>query len=140
MQREDYIFRLIRQLAEALAKITGLRDQREYKRALAATEDAWEGLVGHPRSLVDVVDTPTLARLLGEPSKMRVAAKLLWEEGKTLAASGDPMHATICYRRAVELVLEARAIEPHEEDATMLFELGRVVQMNQLDARYRDDA
>ena len=137
MEREDYIHRLIRQLAEALAKLAGLREQRDYKRALAANADAWEGLLGHQRSLVDVVDTPTLAELLREPYKMRVAAKLLWEEGKTLAASGDPIHATICYRRAVELVLEARAIEPDEEDSAMLFELGRVVQMNQLDRRYR---
>jgi len=139
MEREDYIHRLIRQLAEALARIAGFRDQRDYKRTLAATEDAWEGLVGHPRSLVDVVDTPTLAGMLREPSKMRAAAKLLWEEGKTLAASGDPVHATIVYRRAVELVLEARAIEPSDEDSTILFELGRVVQMNQLDPRYRTD-
>ncbi|HTL35510.1 MAG TPA: hypothetical protein VL326_20420 [Kofleriaceae bacterium] len=139
MEREDYIHRLIRQFAEALAKIAGLRDQRDYKRALAATEDAWEGLVGHPRSLVNMVDTPTLAQLLGQPEKMRMAAKLLWEEGKTLAASGDPIHATICYRSAVELVLEARAIAPSEEDSPMLFELGRVVQMNQLDPLYRTD-
>src|SRR5688500_7106217 len=99
MQREDYIHRLIRQFVEAIARIAGFRDQRDYKRALAATEDAWEGLLGHPRSLVEVVDTPTLARLLGDPAKMRVAAKLLWEEGKTHGASGDPVHATVCYRR-----------------------------------------
>ena len=137
MQREDYIHRLIRQFVEALARIAGFRDRGDYKRALAATSDAWEGLVGHPRSLVDVVDTPTLAGLLGDPAKMRLAVKLLWEEGKTLAASGDPVHATVCYRRAVELLLEARAIEPSDEDSALLFELGRVVQMNQLDARYR---
>jgi hypothetical protein len=137
MEREDYIHRLIRQFAELLAKLSGLRDQRDYRQALAATEDAWEGMLGHPRSIVEMVDTPTLASLLREPDKIRIGAKLLWEEGKTLAASGDPVHALICYRRAVELVLEARAIAPTDEDSEMLFELGRVVQMNQLDPRYR---
>ncbi|HUS28715.1 MAG TPA: hypothetical protein VMZ53_09400 [Kofleriaceae bacterium] len=139
MEREDYIHRLIRQFAEFLAKLAGLREKGEYRQALVATADAWEGMLGHPRSIVDVVDTATLASLLGGPDKMRLGVKLLWEEGKTLTASGDPVHATICYRRAVELLLEARAIAPADEDSTMLFELGRVVQMNQLDPKYRTD-
>ncbi|HSD87530.1 MAG TPA: hypothetical protein VLB44_08440 [Kofleriaceae bacterium] len=139
MQREDYLIRLIRQVAQFLARIAGHRDKGEHRQALAETERAWSDVIGHPRELVDVVDTPTLASMLREPEKMRAAARLLFEEGKTRAASGDPVHATICYRRAVELTLEAKAIEPHPDDEVMLFELGRVVQMNQLDPRYRAD-
>lgn len=139
MFREDYIIRLIKQLADFLARIAGKRRARDFEGAIAEAGKAWDELLGHPRELVDVIDTPTLAALLREPGKMRVAAQLLVEEGHARAGKGDPLHASVCYRRATELVLEARAIEPTAEDDAALLELGQLVQMNQLDERYRPD-
>jgi hypothetical protein len=139
MFREDYIIRLIKQLAAFVARVAGKREDRDFDGAIAEAGKGWDELLGHPRELVDVVDTPTLASLLKEPAKMRVAAKLLIEEGHAQAGKGDPVHASICYRRATELVLEARAIEPTAEDETTLLELGRLVPTNQLDERYRPD-
>jgi hypothetical protein len=139
MEREDYIHRLIRQFAEFLARLSGVRDKGDHQKVIVETERAWDQLLGHPRELVEVIDSPTLAGMLRDPEKMRVAARLLMEEGKARGATNDPVHASICYRRAVEMLLEARAIAPAEEDTVMLFELGRVVQMNQLDPRYRAD-
>ena len=139
MEREDYIHRLIRQFAEALARLAGARDRGDHKKVIAEAERAWDELLGHPRAILDVIDTPTFASMLRDAEKMRIAAKLLVEEGKVRTASGDPVHAGICYRRAMELTLEARAIAPADDDSAMLFELGRVVQMNQLDPRYRSD-
>ena len=75
--------------------------------------------------------------MLREPGKMRVAAQLLAEEGHARTGKGDPASAAICYRRATELVLEARAIDPSPEDDVALLELGRLVPMTQLDPRYR---
>jgi hypothetical protein len=47
------------------------------------------------------------------------------------------VHAIVMYRRAFELYLEARAIEPADDDETMISELARLVPSNQLDERYR---
>lgn len=138
MLREDYIIRLIKQLGAFLARIAGRRKAGDYEGALAETGKAWEDLIGQPpRELVDVLDTPTLAGLLKEPAKMRVAAQLLVEEGRAHAGKQDPVHAAICYRRAWELYLEARLIEPSEDDNAAISELARLVPANQLDPRYR---
>lgn len=138
MFREDYIIRLVRQLGDFLARIAGKRRAKDFEGAIAEASRAWDELLDHPREVVDVVDTPTLAAMLREPGKMRVAAQLLVEEGHARAGKGDPPHATVCYRRALELVLEARAIDPSPEDDTALLELARLVPASQLDPRYRD--
>lgn len=138
MIREDYIIRLIKQLAAAIARIAGKRQAGEYEAALAEAGKAWDDLIGQPpRELVDMVDTHTLAGMLKEPARMRVAAQLLIEEGRSYAGKGDPVHATVCYRRAFELYLEARVLEPDDEDHAVLAELARLVPANQLDERYR---
>jgi hypothetical protein len=140
MLREDYIIRLIKQLGAFLARIAGKRREGDFEGALDEAGKAWDDLIGQPpRELVDVLDTHTLAELLGEPAKMRVAARLLVEEGRAYAGKGDPVHAAICYRRAWELYLEARVIEPSDEDEAAISELARLVPANQLDPRYRGE-
>ncbi len=135
--REDYIMRIIKQLGDALRRIRGLSSKRDYSAALDAVHRAWADILDVPRELVEVIDTPTLAAMLRDPERMRLAAELLVEEARALAGKHDPVHAAIAYRRAMELYLEARAIEPSESDDTALLELSRFVHANQLDPRYR---
>jgi hypothetical protein len=140
MLRDDYIIRLIKQLGAVLARIAGKRKAGELDAALQEAGKGWDDLIGQPpRELVDVLDTHTLAEMLREPAKMRAAAQLLIEEGHVHAAKHNPVHAAICYRRAWELYLEARLIEPSDDDAAAMSELARLVPANQLDARYRID-
>jgi hypothetical protein len=138
MLRDDYIIRLIKQLGHFLARIAGKRSAKDYEGAIQECGKAWDELLGHPRELVDVVDSHTLAGMLKEPAKIRVAAQLLVEEGRSFAGKGDPVHAAVCYRRAWELYLEAGVIEPDAGDAAAISELARLVPANQLDARYRN--
>lgn len=137
MFREDYLIRLIKQLAEALRKVMGLRERGEYEAALRASGELYEELTTVPRPVADVLDTPSFAKLLGSAEKMRAAAMLYWEEGKIYAAKGDPITAGLRYRRAHELLLEARALEPTAEDDSAILELSRVAPARELDARYR---
>ncbi|HET7505390.1 MAG TPA: hypothetical protein VFK02_30430, partial [Kofleriaceae bacterium] len=88
MFREDYILRLIQQLVEFIAHIAGLNQKGEHDRALAAADEAWSKLLDAPRGLIDAVDTPTLAHMLGEPARMRAASQLVYEEGRALAGKG----------------------------------------------------
>jgi hypothetical protein len=136
MQREDWIMRVIRQLAEAIARVAGYVDKHDYDAALDEAGRAWD-LLGVPRELVDRVDGPTLASLLREPAKLRAAAELLVAEAKAYAGKRDPMHAGLCYRRAFELYLEARALEPTAADDAAIFELSRMVPPGEVDPRYR---
>ncbi len=137
MFREDYIHRLIRQLADALAKLAGLRKAGDFEAALDGCARTWDDLLDVPRELVDVTDTPTLAGMLREPDKIRVAAKILVEEGHALKGKGDPLTASVRYRKALELFLEARALTPSPDDDAAILELGRDVPSSTLDPRYR---
>ena len=65
------------------------------------------------------------------------AAELLVAEAKAYAGKRDPMHAGLCYRRAFELYLEARALEPTDADDAAIFELSRMVPPGEVDPRYR---
>jgi hypothetical protein len=134
--REDYILRIIKQFAEALARLARLRAEGKYERALDDAGRLYEDL-GVPREVCDVVDTPTLARLLAHPDKMRALAQVSWEEARIFQASGDPLTAFGRQRRALELFLEARAIEPSPDDDAAILELSRTVDARHLAACYR---
>ncbi len=136
--RDDYLMRLIKQLADFIARAAGFNRKGEHEKALQETARAWSELLHDiPHELVDVVDTATLASMLREPQRMRVAAQLLVEEGRALRGKGDPPTASMRTKRAIELYLEARAISPEADDQSMIFELSREVHGNQLDERYR---
>ena len=113
--RDDYLMRLIEQLAQVIARMTGLNLRKDYRAALETAERAWDEL-DVPHELVDRLDGPELAKLLREPSKMRLAAQLLTEEATALAGSGDPIHATLRRKRAYQLYAAAHALDPQDTD------------------------
>lgn len=102
--------RMIQQLADAIARISGLNRSGKHDEALEAAEQAWDKLLDAPRELIDAVDTPTLAAMLREPAKLRGAAQLCHEEGDAFAGKGDPARAELHYRQAQELTRLAAAI------------------------------
>lgn len=137
MFRQDYLLRMIEQLADFLARMAGHNRKREFDKTIEEASRAWTELLDVPRELVDVLDTPTLAATLREPAKMRAAAQLLVEEARAIAGKGDPLGAGQRYRRAYELMLEARAIDPRDADDEALLELSREVPPGTIDPRYR---
>lgn len=122
--QEDYVIRLIRQFVDAIARIAGFRKRGEYERASVEIGRAWEEL-GVPHELVLATDGATLAQLLREPDKQRIAAQLLAEEAYVVHAKGDPLHAGVLRMRAVELLARARASDADANDDVLLAELGR---------------
>lgn len=122
--QEDYVIRLIRQFVAAIARIAGFRKRGEYEQARVEIGRAWEDL-GVPHDLVLATDGETLAGLLRDPEKQRVAAQLLGEEAHVVHAKGDPLHAAMLRMRAVELLARARATAPDAGDDELLTELGR---------------
>ncbi|MFT3693102.1 MAG: hypothetical protein QM831_08165 [Kofleriaceae bacterium] len=137
MLRDDYLNRMIRQLAEFLARISGAASAGKTESALDEASRAWQDLLDVPRDLVDRLDGPTLARLLADPAKMRAGAELLAAEARVHRQKGDLIHYTQCSKRAMELFLEARAIDPQDSDDAAIMELGRVVPPNEIDPRYK---
>lgn len=125
MIREDYLVRLIKQLADFLARIAGYRKRGDHAKAMTEVGRAWADVLDVPREIVDATDTATLASLLGTPDKMRVAAQLLAEEARVMTAQGDPLNASVLRARAVELYEIAREREPRDDDDAAIVELVR---------------
>ena len=141
MFRDDYVLGLIQQLAACLARMSRRRGDGRLDEALAESDRAWSELFEVPRELADAVDAATLAGLLGHPARVRAAARIFLEEGRIHAARGDALTAAVRFRRALELVLEARAAGPAgagPDEEAMVAELGGLVAPGELDPRYRD--
>jgi hypothetical protein len=149
MYNEDYILRLFEQIVDTAAHLIGfhtlveivqLNRRGDHDDALMAIDRVWDdllpGLPG-PHGLARVVDTRMLAALLREPAKLRLAVQLLGEEARAHAGNGDAARAADRYRRAMELLLEARAIGPEDQDFSVLRELSWVVPRAALAPRYR---
>jgi hypothetical protein len=136
MFENDYVMRIVKQVVEAIARMLQLSDGGDHERALREADDAWE-LLGVPRELVAAIDTSTLAGMLRRPEAMRLAAELSVNEARVLEAKGDPMNAFACYRRAIELILEARTLAPKDEDLELIRELVTRVPQEHLSDKYR---
>jgi hypothetical protein len=148
MFREDFLIRLIKQFAEALRRVMGLRDRGEYDAALRTSGELYDELTTVPREMSDAMDTSSFARLLGSADKIRALAMLSWEEGRIYAAKGEPIMAHARYCRAHELFLEARAKDRDgagsggaaTDDDSAILELSRVAPARDLAPRYRGAA
>lgn len=121
MFREDYILRMFQRLADAIARIAGLNQRAQYDQALADAGQAWGELLGDtPPELAASVDSRTLAGMLRQPARIRLASQILGEQARALAGQGDAAVAARCARRALELLLEARAAEAAAPDSTRM--------------------
>ncbi len=117
MFQEDYILRMVQQLAGAIARIAGLNQRAEHAEALAEANRAWGELLGGiPPELAGSVDSRTLAGMLRQPARILLASQILGEQARALAGQGDAAGAARRARRALELLLEARAAEAAAPD------------------------
>jgi hypothetical protein len=117
MFQDDYILRMVQQLAQAIARITGLNQRAEHAEALREADRAWDEVLGDiPPELAGSVDSRTLAGLLRQPARIRLASQILSEQASALAGQGDAAGAARRARRALELRLEARAADAAASD------------------------
>jgi hypothetical protein len=120
MYQEDYILRMVQQLGAAIARIAGLNRRDEHRDALAEADRAWGEVLGDiPPELAASVDSRTLAGMLRQHARIRLASQILGEQARALAGQGDAAGATRRARRALELLLEARAAEAAAPDRPM---------------------
>jgi hypothetical protein len=87
MLKQDYIERMIAQIAQAVGRILGLAQSGRMEEAQREIEAAWSGLIGLRRSDVERLDEATLRSLLG--AKRGVAADLLEAEASVREARGE---------------------------------------------------
>lgn len=87
MQRQDYIERMIAQIAAAIAHVLGLARSGQGDQAERELEATWARVIGLRRMDVDRLDDATLRALLG--NKRVPAATLLDAEADLRRLRGD---------------------------------------------------
>jgi len=108
--RKDYIERMIEQLVAALARILRARQEQRYEDALQLIGETARSMLGMEYRVLTMADAASTARLLGEPDRVRVLAKLVRQEAEVRRGQGDTLGAGDRFRLALELYLEAREL------------------------------
>ena len=110
MTQRDYVLRIVERLGRFLARLAGLRQQGELDRALREVDDAVAQLLGIDLGLLESVDAPTAARLLGSKERVEVLARILAEKVELLNAAHRRGDAEKLRHRisALQLAAEAR--------------------------------
>ncbi len=110
MIRKDYLERLIEQFAQALARILKARQEARYEDALRLIREAARTALGMEYGPLTMVDAASTARMLGDPERVGVLARLVALLGVVLLAGGVAGGAGDRFRLGLELLLEARAL------------------------------
>lgn len=137
MFQQDLIKRLLERTEEAVTKALHHKQEGELEEALAEVNSAYDELLRIDRRTFDVVDSHTLAGLLGPVESMRSLAELSRVEGELQEAAGRPKLAAARYRRALELMLEADERKPVDDAGrAAIAELAARVPRDQVMRRY----
>ncbi|AKF79052.1 hypothetical protein MFUL124B02_00640 [Myxococcus fulvus 124B02] len=123
--RKDYVERLIEQFAAALARLLKARHEKRFADAAALIRSTALDTLGMEYSALLMVDAASTARLLGDPMRVKVLARLVAEDGELHLEQGDSRMATERFEYALALYAEARHLGlPHDaEDSAVLARL-----------------
>jgi hypothetical protein len=103
MLRRDYVMRMIARAVEAIARALGLIKRGEFEPALRQIGQAYDAVLNFDRDMLEVLGTPTLVTMIGDPQLVRLVARISKLEGDIRDERGEPHKALACYRRALEL-------------------------------------
>jgi len=120
--RKDYIERLIEEFAAALARIIKARREQRLADAQRLIQETALSSLGMEYGALLLADPASTARLLGNPARVKVLARLVAEEGELLQHQGDTATASARFRFALALYDEARrlGLSPDSEDTATL--------------------
>ena len=110
MIQRDYVLRLIQQLAQALARIAGLKRSGQLDEALDDVGTTLDDLLGPLRQTLDAIDARSAARLLTDRERIEAYALLSAEEASILELIGNTTRAGQRAQRALALLLEAQML------------------------------
>lgn len=135
---KDFIVRLIRQLAEVLARALGLARKGQFDEAVAVLESSCPALLGMDYAPLALVDSASAAAILREPERVKTFARLLATAAEIYELKGDAPAARSKWQHALEVYFEAARLRPDDEEAAeQIRALAKKVPPDLLPERYR---
>ncbi|WP_426756215.1 hypothetical protein [Myxococcus sp. Y35] len=108
--RKDYIERLIEEFAAALSRILKARREKKLADAQRLIQETALSTLGMEYTALLMADPVSTARLLGSPTRVKVLARLVAEDGELNAEQGDAATATVRFQYALALYDEVQAM------------------------------
>ena len=138
--QKDYILRLIESISAALARVLRRKETGDLVGARRELDMAIGELLGPSARLAPMMDSHTASQLVGDGRRVTAWTTLLREDAELLHLMSRDPEAVATNRRALELLLEVwlRDHELAPDSLTILDDVRTHVDINALDARYRD--
>ncbi|GHG89184.1 hypothetical protein [Comamonas sp. JC664] len=108
--RKDYIERLIEEFAAALSRIIKARREKKLADAQRLIQETALSTLGMEYMALLMADPASTAKLLGAPTRVKVLARLVAEDGELIAEQGDTATATARFQYALALYGEVQAL------------------------------
>ncbi|NVJ26226.1 MULTISPECIES: hypothetical protein [Myxococcus] len=117
--RKDYIERLVEQFAEALSRLLKARQEKRFAEAAGLIRSTALDTLGMEYDALLMVDAASTSRMLGDPLRVKILARLVAEDGELHLEQGDTRTATARFHSALALYAESRALgRPHDDEDT----------------------
>ena len=140
MIRLDTADQQLKEFITALTALRRLRRERKTDEARYLLGGTALSLLGMEYSTLTMADAASTAKLLGQPQRVVVLARLVAEDGELFEQAAEPARASARWGLALELFLEARALgaKLREEDAQVFSELRQKVAPTLLSGRHQE--
>ena len=116
----DYVMRLVKQLAEFIARALKLANAAKPEEALATLRAACGQALGMEYEVLSMLDAKSAVELLGEKARVTAFIQLVEAMGDVDARGNEPMRALTRYQHALEL---AEAVGDRELAAKLMTKL-----------------
>jgi len=114
---KDFIVRLIKQMAEVLARALGLARKGQHDEAIAVLESSCPSLLGMDYAPLAMCDSASAAGILREPARVKNFARLLATAAEVYELKGDASAARSKWQHALEMFIEAKLLRPDDDEA-----------------------
>jgi hypothetical protein len=105
MFERDYVMRAVKQVAEALARVLGLRQLGKQEEADRELDELYRGLVPFDRELLQLLDPQTLVGMIRDPERVHGICRLLAFEADEAEKRSELERAQRGRRRALALLV-----------------------------------
>jgi len=134
----DYIVRAAKALGALVARLMGLKARRRFEEARREIGATGTALLGLDPAVFDAMDPPSAARLLADPRRVALLARLTEEQARVDDAEGLHDRAQAGLSRALQLLAEAVAVGCTDDDCReAVARLGAEVAPDSLPERCR---
>jgi hypothetical protein len=115
--QEDFLLREIRKVGEMIARALGFRSQQDVPAARAEIDNAYSTLLGPQAPILRVLDVESVVRLVNDPRKLAVLARLVAVDAALAGDAGNDGARQQLMARAVAIAESAAKLDPAYEEA-----------------------